>query len=338
MRRLARGILASVMAVGMGLSAGGYASTAAPLQKISVRMKWVTQSQFAGFYMAKEKGFYAQEGLDVLINPGGPNINPEGLVASGADQFGVGGNYGSVISAVDKKLPITVLATFMQQNPVVWVAYKDSGITKISDFKGKRVSTWFTGTQYLLYAMLDKVGLKKEDVTVIPQQTSLTPFFDHQLDVSVANMINEVNTLKERGVTNINMFNPDDDGFAMPADILIGNADFVQKNPKITQEFLNATLRGWKYAFEHQKEAVDYVMSLAPGLDRVHQENMLASYQQLVVHGIGTSKGIGVTDWDKAGSVQKLMLKYKVIGAPVNLDALFDQKFWNAVPDSDKRM
>jgi NitT/TauT family transport system substrate-binding protein len=121
---------------------------------VSVRLKWLAQAQFAGFYVAKAKGFYDQAGLDLTINPGGPNLNVETLVASGNDTFGLAGGTETVLLAREKGLPLVCIGVTVQKTPFTYVAYKDSGITKVKDFAGKKVATWFTGTQYTLYSML----------------------------------------------------------------------------------------------------------------------------------------------------------------------------------------
>src|ERR1700683_1662570 len=144
-------------AAALMLSFGALAAHAA--EKVSVRLKWIPQAQFAGFYVAKAKGFYSDAGLDMTINPGGPNINVETLVASGADTFGLASGTEGSLYAREKGLPLVTIAMSQQMTPFAFVTYDDSGIKSVKDFKGKKVAVWFTGPQYTLYSLLAHEGV-----------------------------------------------------------------------------------------------------------------------------------------------------------------------------------
>lgn len=305
-------------------------------EKVSVRLKWLAQAQFAGFYVAKEKGFYAQQGLDVTINPGGPNINVETLVASGADTFGLAGGMESVLAAREKGLPIVALAMSQQRTPFVFVTYADSGINSFKDFKGKKVSVWFTGVQYPLLASLGAAGLKKEDITLLPQSVSLNPFIDKQVDVATVTLYNEYNTLKEKGVTNLKLISPDDVGVTTQQDALITSKSMVEKKPQQVQAFVNATLEGWKYALTHREETIDILMKTNPSLDRKHQVAMLDSVASLMYPQ--GSPGLGNVDMPKAEKMMKLLVEYGALKQPVDVNQTFDLSFWNNVPAQYKTL
>ena len=248
-------------AVAFGLALWGVAAQAQ--EKASVRLKWLPQAQFAGIYMAKEKGFYLAEGIDMTINPGGPNISAEALVASGSDQFAQGGGVDSEITSRSKNLPIVTIGIMHQKTPFVFISHANSGIKAVKDFKGKKVSVWFTGAQFVLYSMLASGGLAQADVTIQPQQVSLTPFLDRQVDVVAATLYNEMNTIKARNV-GVNIIAAEDSGISMPRDPLMTNEKMIQEKPKVVQGFVNATLRGWKYAFANKKETVEHPVEGRP--------------------------------------------------------------------------
>jgi NitT/TauT family transport system substrate-binding protein len=145
----------------LGLGAGVLAFAprlASAAEKVSVRLKWLPQCQFAGFYVAKAKGYYDAAGLDMTINPGGPNINSEALVSAGSDTFGVGGGADSIMVARTKNLPIVALALPFQLSPNTLVARKTSKITGPKDFRGKKVATFFTGAQHAFDAEEPRQG------------------------------------------------------------------------------------------------------------------------------------------------------------------------------------
>src|ERR1700733_14027271 len=120
-------------------------AAAETLTKASLRLKWLAQAQFAGFYVAQAKGYYKAEGIDLSINPGGPNLLTENLVATGADTFGLSGGTDSVFAARDKNLPIVCIGVAHQITPFIFVTRKDGPVKTIQDFKGKTVTTCFTG-------------------------------------------------------------------------------------------------------------------------------------------------------------------------------------------------
>ena len=306
-------------------------------EKASVRLKWVAQAQFAGIYVAQSKGYYKAEGLDMTINPGGPNLNAETLVASGADTFAVGGGTESTLAARDKKLPIETLAMLHQRTPYVFVVLADSPIQKFADFKGKKITTFFTGAQHTLHALMRRQGMQPTDASITAQGVSMTPFIDKQIDVATVTLYNELNVLKARGV-NVRVFAPDDFGLSMPRDTLITSTKVMSEKPKAVQGFMNATLRGWKYAINNQAEAVDIVMAAAPGLDKTHQTAMLAEVARLMVANAGTSQGLGALDMGRLKVAHDILLEAKMISAPVEMSSAFNAKFWQAVPDADKKM
>jgi NitT/TauT family transport system substrate-binding protein len=323
----------TALALGVAATAAAHAA-----EKASIRLKWVPQAQFAGIYVAKAKGFYADAGLDVTINPGGPNINVETLVASGADTFGVASGTEGSLYAREKKLPLVTIGMSQQMTPFAFVTYDNSGVGSVKDFKGKKVAVWFTGPQYTLYSVLAHEGVEQKDVQIIAQPFSMQPFIDKQYDVATVTLYNELNTLKEQGINNIKLFLPDDSGITTQQDSLVTSEKMIKEKPEQVQAFLDATLKGWKYAFEHKPEAVDIVMAAGSGLDRKHQELMLDEIDRLMTAKLGGSEGLGAMDMKAISDVQDSLVKFGAIKTPVDLKAAFDTTFWEKVPASDKKL
>jgi len=308
------------------------------VEKVSVRLKWLPQAQFAGFYVGKAKGFYEQAGLDLTINPGGPNLNVETLVASGNDTFGLAGGTETVLFAREKGLPLVCIGVTVQKTPFTYVTYKDSGITKVKDFAGKKVATWFTGTQYTLYSMLAAAGLKQSDLTIVPQSGSMSPFIEKQFDVAAATYYNELNTLKEQGLGDkLTLIKPDDYGVIVQQDTVLVSEKYRNEKPEQVQAFMNATIKGWKYALQNKKEAIDIIMAAAPSLNRAHQEAMLDEFEKLVKAGRGGSEGILALDLPMVEKMQTQLIEYKALKAPMDISKAYDGSFWSKVPASDKK-
>ena len=143
--------------------------------------------------MAKAKGYYDAVGIDLLpINPGGPNLNADALVASGT--FGLTGGAESQLAAADKEEP-PLVAFGVTRTPYVFVAKASSGITKLEDFRGRRSRPG----SHTLKAMLASVGIGEKDFTLVPQSATMNPFVDGQVDVATATLYNEYQTLVAKG-------------------------------------------------------------------------------------------------------------------------------------------
>lgn len=337
-----RNILAAFAAAVLGFQ--GFTMTALPaaaqdVVNASLRLKWLTQAQFAGFYVALEKGYYKEEGINLTINPGGPNLLTENLVATGADTFGLSGGTDSVFAARDKGMPIVCIGVAHQVTPFVFVSHKDGPVQTVADFKGKKITTWFTGANHVLSAMLSKVGIDPKDADIQPQQVSVTPFVDKQVDVVTATRYNELYVINQRvGKDNLNLFVPEDSGVSFPRDTLIVSEQTAAEKPELVEKFLRASVKGWKDAFANEKEAIDIIMKIAPTLDRAQQEFMLSEVKTLMTAGKASTDGLFTIDKDAVGSANDLLAQYGVISKPVDLDAAFNPSFIDKIPAGERRL
>jgi len=314
-----------------------HAQTKEPV-KASLRLKWLTQTQFAGFYYAQAKGYYKDEGIDLTINPGGPNLLTENLVATGADTFGLSGGTDSVMAGVDKGLPIVSIGVAHQITPFVFVTRKDGPIKTLKDFEGKKVTTWFTGANYVLFGMLGKAGIDKSKVDIQPQQVSMTPFINGDTDVATATYYNELWTVRDRmGNDNLRFFTAEESGITFPRDTLIVSKDTAKDKPELVKAFLRASIKGWREAAANPKDAVDIVMKIAPTLNRVQQESMLTEAYRLMTAGKAKTEGLFYIDQPAIKSAQDFLLANKVLTKPVDTQVAFDGSFLAAIAAADRR-
>ncbi len=331
-------VAAALLAAVAGLPAGAGPTAAQEKTRVSLRLKWLPQAQFAGYYVAQARGYYAAEGLEVAIHPGGPNIVAENLVASGSDDFGHGGGVETLLTGRDKGLPIVGLAVLFQKTPFAFVARKGSGIAKFEDVRGKKISTWYTGSQFILRAMLRARGIEPGEVTEVPQGVSMTPFINGDVDVATVTFYNELQTLYEQGVKDLVLFDPADFGVVVPREILVASEKTVRERPAVVQKFLRASLRGWKDALAHQAEAIDILLKLHPSLKRPHQEAMLREVARLMTWGPGTTRGLGVIDRGALEYSHRFLLENRQLGRPVALDQAVNTRFWEEVPAADRKL
>jgi len=321
----------------LSLTALAWAGPAHAQEKATLRLKWLAQTQFAGFYVAVAKGYYKAEGIDLTINPGGPNLLTENLVASGADTFGLSGGTDSVMAARDKGLPIVCVGIAHQITPFVFVSRKDGPVKTLEDFRGKTVTTWFTGANDVLYAMLAANKIPQSAMTIQPQQVSVSPFVDGQVDVVTATIYNEYDTLKTRmGEAALKTFVPEDYGVTFPRDTVIVSEATAKDKPKLVEGFLRASIKGWQDAIRDPKGAVDIVMAAAPTLERKHQEAMLEGVIGLMEAGTAKQNGLFWIDPAAVKKAEALLVDNKVISKPVDLDAAFDAKFLKAIPVAER--
>lgn len=329
-----RHLLASIAATATLPAARAGAQT---LTKASLRLKWLPQTQFAGFYLAKARGHYAAEGIDLTINPGGPNLLTENLVATGADTFGLSGGTDSVFAARDKGLPIVCVGVSHQVTPFVFVSRADGPVKTLADFRGKTVTTWFTGANYVLLGMLAQAGIKPADLTLQPQQVSMTPFIEGQSDVATATLYNEYYTLMTRmGADKLRRFVPEEYGVTFPRDTVITSETTIKEKPDLVRGFLRASIRGWREALREPKAGVDAVMAVAPTLDRVAQEFMLTEAGKLMVAGEASKDGLLWINQAAVTSAHDFLLKYEVLKKPVDLAAAYNRSFLDAIPVADR--
>lgn len=334
-----RHAFATLTAIALATASLATTARAAEPVKASLRLKWLPQAQFAGFYLALAKGYYKAEGIDLTINPGGPNLLTENLVATGADTFGLSGGTDSVFAARDKGLPIVCIGVSHQITPFIFVTRKDGPVKTLQDFKGKTVTTWFTGANHVLNAMLAQEGVKTDEVKIQPQQVSVTPFIEGGVDVITATYYNEFYSIQSRmPKDSLKTFVAEDYGITFPRDTLIVSEATAKEKPDLVKAFLRATIRGWKEAFADPKGAVDAVMAVAPTLDRAQQEFMLAEVKRLMTAGKAAQNGLFWIDPDAIKTAHDFFLKYGVISKQLDLSAAYNADFIESIPVAERKL
>jgi NitT/TauT family transport system substrate-binding protein len=337
-----RSALALVVALGLMLAIPVGAPTVVaaqagqPKDKVRMQLSWVPQAQFAGFLVAKEKGYYDAENLDVDILPGGPDITPIQALATGGADFTVDG-IASLYAARDKGIPAISVAQIDQKSGFALVAYKTSGITQPEQFKGRKVGVWYGGNEYEFLALMAKVGINPDtDLTVVKQPFTMDPFLNHELDVASATLWNEYNVLLEQGLTpdDLNVIHYDDYGTAIPRGTLITTESMVKDHNDLVQRFVRATLKGWQDAFTNQPAAIDatmkYVLQGTEQSSRRHQELMLQQMAQLDLPAGFDPARLGYQDQQVYAQVADIAQQFNLVQNPVDVNASYTPEFWQA--------
>jgi len=228
------------------------------MEKVSLQLSWLDRFQFAGYYMAKEKGFYNDIGLDVEIRKFSVDTVPVEEVKAKRATYGVGGSSLIIDRSEGKK--VVLLSAILQSSPSILLALRDSNITKIEDFVGKRVMiTKEMSTTAPIHSMVAKYHISREDVTILKHSFDLNDLINKKTDLMLSYITSEPFLLKQKGVA-YKIFNPRDYGFDFYSDILFTCESETKNHKQRAVNFTNASLAGWEYAFNHIEESVDVIL------------------------------------------------------------------------------
>ncbi|MCG6115489.1 MAG: ABC transporter substrate-binding protein [Mesorhizobium sp.] len=253
-----------------GLFAASVAMAAMPAMaqdQITFQLKWVNQGQFAGYLVAKDLGYYEEEGLDVTINPGGPDIAPEQVIAGGgADVITTWMAAG--LAARERGVPLVNIAQPFANTALQMVCSEESGVTSTDDFPGKTLGVWFFGNEYPFYAWMAKLGLStdggEDGVEVLRQAFSADPLLQGQADCISVMRYNEYKQVLDAGIPedSLTLFDFTEEEVGMLEDGLYVLEERLEDPEFVDQmvRFVRASMRGWEYAKENPQEAAEIVL------------------------------------------------------------------------------
>jgi NitT/TauT family transport system substrate-binding protein len=241
------------------------AARAQSLTPVSLQLGWFANAQMAGDFTAIGKGYFKDAGLEVKIVPGGPSIDPVGVVASGSVMLGNVASIGVLVAGRSRGLPIKAFATAFQRHPFAFFFLKDKGIKTPADFAGKTVGIQGTARP-LLDAVLAKYNVPRDKVNVIIIGGTTTPLLTGQADVVSGWVINYAQNQPIQGKAD--HFLLWDLGIRMYAYTYFTTDQMLATRKDVLTRYTGAAARGWQYAKEHPEEAVDFVMKATSGLDR----------------------------------------------------------------------
>jgi NitT/TauT family transport system substrate-binding protein len=284
-------VLAAGLACGVTLASGANAA-----DKVTIQLKWVTQAQFAGYYVAKAKGFYKDADLDVTINPGGPDVAPPQVIAGGGADVVVDW-MPSALASREKGVPLVNISQTFKKSGLELTCRADTGIKSPADFKGKTLGVWFGGNEYPFLAWMAKLNLKTDGsaggVKVIKQGFNVDPLLQKQADCISTMTYNEYWQVIDAGYkpSQLVVFKYSDEGVATLEDGLyvieakLKDPAFVAKMAK----FVKASEKGWDWAKKNDKEAAKIVLAAdTTGAQTLHhQEQMMGEIAKLLAANNG---------------------------------------------------
>jgi len=255
-----------IMAFGaaMALSLG----SAQAADKVTIQLKWVAQAQFAGYFVAKEKGFYKDAGLDVTIKPGGPDVAPPQVIAGGGADVVVDW-MPSALASREKGVPLVNISQTFKRSGLELTCRAETGIKKPTDLKGKITGVWYGGNEYPFLSWMSKLGYKTDGspagVKIIKQGFNVDPLLQKQADCVSTMAYNEHWQVIDGGYkpSQLTVFKYEDEGVATLEDGLwvldknLKDPAFVAKMAK----FVKASMKGWDYAKANPDEAVKIILA-----------------------------------------------------------------------------
>ncbi len=287
------------------------AASAEAADKVTLQLKWVTQAQFAGYYAAADRGFYAEEGLEVEIKAGGPDIAPPQVLAGGGADV-ILDWMPSALATREKGLPLVNIAQPFKRSGMMLTCRKDTGIKTPEDFRGKTIGVWFFGNEYPFLSWMSQLGIptdgSAEGVTVLKQGFNVDPILQGQAACISTMTYNEYWQVIDAGLSadDLVVFKYEDQGVATLEDGIYVLEDALEDAAFRDRmvRFVRASMKGWKWAEANPDAAADIVLENdATGAQtEKHQKRMMGEIAKLTA---GSSGALDPADYER--TVQTLL-------------------------------
>lgn len=263
-------IIISMLIVGFVIFAINNSKENKELKNVTIRLQWTCQSQFAGYYVAKELGFYEQNGLNVNIEEGGYAISNIKSVSENAEEFG--NRWASDLVPYHKDL--LIIANVFKKNGMILVSKKEKNISKLKDLVGKKISVWFIGNEIQLISLLNNNDIDVKSVTIVPQKFDISQFINDEVDVLSAMSYNELQSIYKLGYKreDLNIIDYNDYNHDFMGDCIFTSKEYYEKHPDICQAFVSATLKGWEYSIKHPEEATQIIVNSSKNFKLNYEE------------------------------------------------------------------
>jgi len=287
----------TLSALALSLTASMAAGIATAADDVTLQLKWVTQAQFAGYYVALENGFYKDEDLNVTIKPGGPDIAPTQVLAGGGADVTVEW-MPAALAAREKGLAMVNIAQPFKSSGMMLTCRKDSGVTSTDDLAGKTLGVWFFGNEFPFLSWMGKLGLSTEGgedgVEVLKQGFNVDPILNGQAACVSTMTYNEYWQVIDAGLTpdDLVTFKYEDEGVATLEDGLYAleeNLDDPEFSDKMVR-FVRASMQGWKWAEENAEKAALIVLDYdeTGAQTEEHQIRMMGEIAKLTAGSDGS--------------------------------------------------
>jgi len=222
-------------------------------EHVTLQLKWFTSFQFAGYYMALEKGYYDEANLQVNIVERDPKQNNIEQVVRGEANYGIAES--TLLLYRAQGYPVNILASIFQHSALIFLAQKKSGIVSPFEMRGKIISYQKGLDDASLLAMLLDAKINHNDYTYAPLDFSNMALVRGEVDVMSGYLSDQPFFMKEHGV-DVNIINPLSYGIDLYGDNLFTTESELKEHPERAKRFVTASIRGWRYALENKEETI----------------------------------------------------------------------------------
>ena len=320
-------LLAVLLAFSLVLTACGSGSATEP-DKVTVQLSWFPTVEFAGFYVADQLGYYAEENIAVNLVAGSPDVDPVSEVAAGNAQFGLAAG-DSILRAKANGQDTTAVAAIFRQSPMVAMALADSGIQRPQDLEGKTVGvispTLDTTWDIQFIAMLHTLGIDENTMTFVPNELyGAGDLTSGKMEASSGLFSTNEPIQAELDGYKFNLIYYSEYGVEFYNNLIFANSNFVSENADLVQRFVRATLKGYQHAIESPQDAVDQTVKYDSELDSAFE---LAS-MKVEIPLIDTGNApIGFMDDAVWQNTQSILIEQGYLDTQVDLGTVYTNKF-----------
>jgi ABC-type nitrate/sulfonate/bicarbonate transport system substrate-binding protein len=281
-----------------------------PAKPVSLRLAWIPGPTFAGDYVAQEKRYWTEEGLEVQVHPGGFEFNAIKLVAGGSDDFGVT-NLPQLLEARANGVPVVAIACIIPRSPIGWVSKKASGITKPQQFVGKKIGAQFgTHTEVTFEALMGKLGIKPESINRVAVKFDPKPFLAGQVDVLPVYITDQPYLLRSNGLE-LNIIDPFDYGIGLSyGNVYFATEKTIKERPEEVRKFLKGALRGWQVCIDDPEAATKITLWQEKALDPKVTRQQLDATLAMMTKDSKSMTEIAVIDATKVEETRQILAKY----------------------------
>lgn len=332
-RRQFLGSSTALLGGALVLARTDYARAATP---VTIQLDWLMSNGQIGDVVALQKGYFSEEGIDVTFSPGGPNAQTVPPVASGLAQLGQFSDTGQASIARGNGIPLQVIATGFRSTPFAYYSLPRAPIRKVEDMVGKRIGTQPTA-RFVLDILLKKYEIDPSQLEIVMIGFDMAPLVTGQVD-AVTGWITNTAALSVIGPDRIDLM-MQDAGLPTMANAYFAMQDTVESDPETLAKYIRGAARGWGWAYENRKEAIDILVDAYPNLDRAIEQQTADTVMKLSFDTDTEAHGWGWFDTAKIAEQIRLFdaVKQYEQGAP-EAEELMNAKILDLTADARPKL
>lgn len=297
--------------------------------KVSVQLSWFHGVEYAGFYAAIAKGYYADANLEVTLIAGGPEINPLDEVNNGKTQFGITSG-DSIITAHANGQNLVSVATIFKENPLAITSLKKDGIVNPEDLVGKTVGVYSTDLSNFFdlpfLALMSRTNLDRASMNY-----ALIEDFQGANEIKAGNMdamsgmfATDQQVMASQAGDELNFIYYKDYGYDVYINTISVKEEFRQSDPDLIRRFIQATMKGYQYAIENTDEVAALALTYDQSLDLAYQQAVMKEQIPFINTGDGQLGTMNESIWK---NTQDILLEFNLISSPVDLKSVYTNEF-----------